>query len=363
MRNILFIRYQQPQRIPNGGDQCTNRNFHLLCNIVGDENVHSLYIHNNKKRFIKIILALFLFKKGYYYGLTPALVQQIIHTAQNYDCVFVDRSLFGIIAYKLKESGYKGIVITHFHNVESIYMDEAKLPKRLPFRNTIINCADQNDKWSMQYADKVIVLNHRDEQELFKMYGRHADLILPIALPDTCPLNIDHQPLISHKPHCLTIGSYFAPNNDGIIWFIRNVLPHVNISYTVVGKNMNKLKEDYPDLFKDIDVISDAESLTPYFLDADIMILPIFSGSGMKVKTCESLMYGKHILGTSEAFEGYEGDYSQIGGICDTSEQFIDGIKRLSDSQKTRFNQYSRSLFMEHYSYMAAIENLKQILV
>jgi len=74
-------------------------------------------------------------------------------------------------------------------------------------------------------------------------------------------------------------------------------------------------------------------------------------------------MYGKHILGTSEAFEGYEGDYSQIGGICDTSEQFIDGIKRLSDSQKTRFNQYSRSLFMEHYSYMAAIENLKQILV
>ncbi len=38
----------------------------------------------------------------------------------------------------------------------------------------------------------------------------------------------------------------------------------------------------------------------------DYIISPIFVGGGMKVKTCEALMYGKNIIGTSESFEGYD---------------------------------------------------------
>jgi len=36
------------------------------------------------------------------------------------------------------------------------------------------------------------------------------------------------------------------------------------------------------------------------------VILPIISGSGMKTKTAEALMYGKSIIGIKEAFEGYK---------------------------------------------------------
>jgi hypothetical protein len=32
--------------------------------------------------------------------------------------------------------------------------------------------------------------------------------------------------------------TYFAPNNEGILWFIKNVFPHVHISLTIVGKGM-----------------------------------------------------------------------------------------------------------------------------
>jgi hypothetical protein len=36
----------------------------------------------------------------------------------------------------------------------------------------------------------------------------------------------------------------------------------------------------------------------------------------MKVKTCESLMFGKNIFATTEAFEGYELDYDKVGALC-----------------------------------------------
>ena len=41
----------------------------------------------------------------------------------------------------------------------------------------------------------------------------------------------------------------------------------------------------------------------------------------MKVKTCEALMFGKNIIGTKEAFEGYELDYQKVGAMCNTKEE------------------------------------------
>ncbi len=77
----------------------------------------------------------------------------------------------------------------------------------------------------------------------------------------------------------------------------------------------------------------------------------------MKVKTCESLMYGKNIIGTNEAFEGYNVDYERIGGRCNTAEEFIACLKGFEQNPRPRFNAYSRQVYLEKYSY-SAIENL-----
>ena len=115
-------------------------------------------------------------------------------------------------------------------------------------------------------------------------------------------------------------------------------------------------------LLKDIEVISDAPDLLPYFEKADIMILPIFKGSGMKVKTCESLMYGKNIIATDEAFEGYEVDYDKVGGKCNTAEEFVSRIKDFEANPRPRFNTYSRQMFLEKYSEESVIGKFRAVL-
>ena len=80
------------------------------------------------------------------------------------------------------------------------------------------------------------------------------------------------------------------------------------------------------------------------------MVLPIFKGGGMKVKTCESLMYGKNILATDESWEGYDLDCEMAGGRCNTAQDFIDRINAISAHPIPRFNAYSRSVFVERYS-------------
>lgn len=358
---ILFIRYKKSKSIFEGGEQASQRNFNSLSQLVGEENITTYYIHdeNKKKSIAKYVKGVLFFPFNYYYGLTPKRVKEIVQLAQAFDMVFIDRSVFGIIAKKLKVVGYKGKVFSFFHNVEVPYF-EAKLGSKFG-KGVLLRCVDNNDRYACQYSDKTIAFNSRDDDELFSRYGRRMDALIPVAFRDKYQRDRYSEETTSCLPLCLFLGTYFPPNNEGIVWFVKNVLPHVNVKMKVVGKGMTRLKAEEP-LLKDIEVISDVPDLLPYFEEADIMVLPIFKGSGMKVKTCESLMYGKNIIATDEAFVGYDVDYDRVGGKCNTAEEFIARIKNFETNPRPRFNAYSRQMFLEKYSEEAVREKFRSVL-
>ena len=358
---ILFIRYKKSKNIFEGGEQCSQRNYNVLSRFVGEGNVTTYYVHDEgrKKSVLDYAKGVFYFLFNYYFGLTPKRVKEIVGLARAYDVVFIDRSVFGIIAKKLKQANYRGKVISFFHNVEVPYF-EAKLGNKLG-KGILLRCVDHNDRYACQYSDKTIALNSRDDEELFHRYGKRADVLIPIAFQDKYQKDSYSRAMTAQQPLCLFLGAYFPPNNEGVVWFVKNVLPHVNIRMKVVGKGMARLKAEEPTL-KDIEVISDAPDLLPYFEEADIMILPIFKGSGMKVKTCESLMYGKNIIATDEAFVGYDVDYDKVGGKCNTAEEFIARIKEFEKNPRPRFNAYSRQMFLEKYSEEGVVEKFRKVL-
>ena len=352
MKQILFIRYRRPEKIDAGGEQCTNANYTVLCELYGEENVTVYYIHDslNKKNFLlNISFVLYYLLKGFYYGLSTKKINEIIFIAKKHDYVFIDRSLFGVIAKKLTEQDYQGKIITFFHNVETIYFS-AKIKKYLPWRNIVVKCADKNDRQACDYSDVIIALNKRDKNEIEKRYGRHVDIITPIVFQDSYKLPVyDEKQMTNSIPVCLFIGTYFPMNVNGILWFVKEVLPYINIRLQIVGKGMSailpQIKENLP-----IEVFSDVPDLKDFIEQADFMLFPIFDGSGMKVKTCEALMYGKNIIGTTEAFEGYDLNCNKVGACCNSKEEFIKVFNEISNQSRPRFNAYSREMFVENYS-------------
>lgn len=364
MPKLLFIRYKKTKTIFEGGEQCSQKNYNVLAKLLGEDNITTYYIHdeNDKKRIVDYIIGSLLFLRNNFFGLTPRKVKYILSIAHDYDYVFIDRSVFGIIAKKLKSHGYNGRIITFFHNVEVAYF-KAKMQKYNPLQRLILNCVDNNDRFSCQFSDKIITLNVRDTQEIEKQYKRQSDVIVPIAFKDSyIKNNISKIELTNHKLECLFLGTYFPPNNEGIIWFIKNVLPHVDIKLTIVGKGMAQLQKDEPIVMQNIEIVSDAPSLLEYFEEADVMILPIFNGSGMKVKTCEALMYAKNIIASNEALEGYELDYNKMGAKCNTEEEFISAINDFIGTPRPKYNEYVRSVFLKKYSEEAVIDQFRKVL-
>jgi len=160
---------------------------------------------------------------------------------------------------------------------------------------------------------------------------------------------------------CMFLGTNFPANTKGLLWFVKEVFPHVDIRLQIVGKGMEKIKPQLPNN-QNIELYGSVPDLNEFLENADLMILPIFKGSGMKVKTCEALMYGKNIIGTTEAFEGYEMDYNLAGGCCNTKSDFIKKIEDFISSPRPRFNTYSREIFLEKYSEQSVSVKFKVLL-
>ena len=68
-----------------------------------------------------------------------------------------------------------------------------------------------------------------------------------------------------------------------------------------------------------------------------VVIAPIFDGSGMKTKVAEALMYGKRIIGTREAFSGYEDIAEEVGWVCNTKEEFVAALRTVEGESYPAF--------------------------
>ena len=351
IKNVLFVLFKHYTGILEGGGLVNQRNVQMAERLLGADNVRLYYVHDDARRrsLGNLLLSALYFPFDHFNGMLPSRLREIVRLAADYDCVFISTTIFGIVARELKAAGYKGRIVAHFHNVESIYYDHL-LPKYMPFRRVIINCAARNDAYCCRYADVVLALNDRDAALLEKMYGRRPDFLVPVALKDQCEhVYFDLEALTAPRPRLLFLGSSFTANNEGVLWFVQHVLPHVDAEFRIVGRNMDKLQAANPCL-RDVQVFSNVPDLTEHYLWADFMVLPIFSGSGMKVKTCESLMFGRNILGTDETFEGYR---EHVGGnirLCNTAQDYIDAITYYAAHPVPRFNAQARDVFLRHYS-------------
>lgn len=153
----------------------------------------------------------------------------------------------------------------------------------------------------------------------------------------------------------LFIGSGFYANLHGVSWFVENVLPNIKGKLLVIGKGMEVLKEKYIDTEK-LEIKGTVENINNYYYEENIIISPIFYGSGMKTKTIEALMFNKTIIGTSEAFVGIK----NIEGICNTKEEFIEKIQTLKKRAKGKY--ISRETFELYYSLEKNRNIIKEII-
>lgn len=352
MKKILFIGKNYKDGIINGGNEVTRRNFEILSDFFDVEEVLLDYKISTLK---KIKDTLFLNSLSFDKEIKLKIFRLI--KEKNIKKVWIDNSLYGTIAKYIKKLDSTIKIITFFHNIEYFYFkDKIKVEGIQNF--IMLPYSYINEKRSLKYSDKIIVLNSRDNNLLKRIYSKKANLILPLTLKDKYEEEKIKVVKNNKKSRALFVGSNFFANVDGIKWFIDNVLPEVDIELIIVGSGMDSLKNELENRNDKVKVLGFVEDIGLEYAKADFVIAPIFKGSGMKTKTTEALMYGKTIYGTTEAFEGFDLDYEKIGGLCNSTADFIEKINK---KNFLKFNNFSRQNFKEKYSNFRAKQILEEL--
>ena len=300
---------------------------------------------------------------GHIDGVSDEIIAKSLRTIrfEHVEKVFVDGSNLGGIVKVIKQNLPNVEVCTFFHNIETRFFF-GSLRQNKTLRGLAVLVVNYlAERKSVIYSDKIICLSERDSCMLRKVYGRDATHISPIALQDKLPQGGSQTLIAPVEKFVLFVGGNFYANRVGIAWFVKHVVPHLSIKTCIVGKGFEDLR---PELEREgkVEVIGAVDSLAQWYRRSHFVIAPIFEGSGMKTKVAEALMFGKKIIGTPEAFSGYEQFAKRTGWVCTTAEEFVAAIDRAQKMDLKVFDPEMRELYEKTYSFPVAQSRYADIL-
>ncbi len=170
---------------------------------------------------------------------------------------------------------------------------------------------------------------------------------------------------IDGKPSFYHIGSMnWMPNEEGIKWFLGNVWGDVvkrepEATLYLAGRNMPKwlLKKKR----KNVEVVGEVPDAQEFVSRHNIAIVPLFSGSGMRIKIIESMALGKTVITTLVGAEGIQ--YSEFDNIiiADNEPKMVENICRLfkHPEEAEDIGRKARRLVEEIYDNKKIIRRLE----
>lgn len=327
-------------KIQTGGDSVNKRNEDLLREIFA-EYFDVYYITDPTNTVFDKL-------RGYLGGITKKNIIEIsdIISRKNIECVFLSQSFYGKLCKEIRKKYPSIKVITFYHNIETHYAKEYVRTSGLTHYPFYL-LATYNEKQTIKYSDFKFVLNERDSLLMHNIYGVVSDFQLPVSYQDAFDNNkIKINP--NNPIKILFVGTAFFGNIPGIQFFVNEVMPNINAELLIVGKGMEDYKVQL-ERSKSIQVFGFVDDLSSLYYDASVIIAPIFSGGGMKTKIAEALMYGKTVIGTKEAFEGYKRKLG-VTYECNSAEEFIDCINKMEEIMNlSPFNVQARKIYEENY--------------
>jgi polysaccharide biosynthesis protein PslH len=143
----------------------------------------------------------------------------------------------------------------------------------------------------------------------------------------------------------------WMPNQEAVDWFLENCWKKIlnavpGVKLILAGRNM-------PSRFRDLNlpnvqVIEKVNDSKVFYNEHQVMLVPLLSGSGLRIKIIEGMAYGKAIVSTSIGAEGINYENGKNILIADDAEEFSKAvISLLQDNSKRKLLEKEAQLFAE----------------
>jgi|WetSurMetagenome_2_1015567.scaffolds.fasta_scaffold13484_3 polysaccharide biosynthesis protein PslH len=255
-----------------------------------------------------------------------------------FDVVHADHLVMAPYAVYLKERHGLPVVLRQ-QNVESVLWSRYAHDQR----NPVLKLFAGFEAWKLRrleprlcaLCDACVMISANDERIIRAMNDHIRSFVIPagMRIPETSPERAATKRILF-----LSTLSW-EPNVRGFEWFVDKVLPRVlehepDALVDIVGKGASArlASMSHPH----VRFVGFVDDVAPWIRNADVCIVPLFTGSGMRIKILEFLAYGKAVVTTRVGAEGISVRHGEELIIADTPEEFASGVALLLRDGKTR---------------------------
>ncbi len=299
----------------------------------------------------------------------PGCVSRLVHLLNNNEFDIVQFEGLQVTPYlNTVKSNTSAKLIYRAHNIEHQIWKRLTVKESFLIRKLYMHLLSKRLK-TFEYSildkfDAILAISFVDEHFFNAMGFRENVHTFPVGLNLE---NYKNDYKLSLEKSIGYIGSMdWRPNIEGLDWFLKHVWPNIlqlrsRITFHLAGKN---IPERYDVLVNEYFIkegwVADAKE---FISRQHVLLVPLLSGSGMRVKIIEAMALGKCIIATSIAAEGIAYHHDRDILIADTSDDFYKQILRCFTDKTLikRIGDGARKLIEKNHDHKKLGERLVKV--
>lgn len=277
---------------------------------------------------------------------------------------------YGFEALRLMAEGEVGRcpVVLRAHNIEHRIQERMSkertrsIPERI-YRAMLANRTRTFEREVFSCFDGVTTTTEDDAAEVRRMHPGVNVCVAPpgVEMPGA---NLTQAPTDPHGM-CLLGSLEWAPNVQGAVWFLQDVLPRIRAAVPDAVVHVGGRGEDAR-----ISAMHDGTSVIVHGEVADalafraasmVSVVPLFSGSGIRVKIQEAMALARVVVSTTVGIEGIPAVHGEHCYIADDAQGFADAcITAMQDhAAARRMGAAARTFVEDRYSWDRYVQTMQ----
>ena len=374
-KKILFVANRIPYPLNDGGNIATWHNIHALKqrgwethlavlntkkhhqdpkNVADIASIHAVDIDTS----ISLIDAFKnLFDPQIPYNISrfwsPTFANLLKNLVEKYqfDIIQFEGIYLSIYIKAIRQGSDKVPIVLRAHNVEGeiwkrLSLKSGNFIKRIILSSLSSQILTFEQKWIIKY-NGVVFISKKDQSYFVNSVKKNQFVT---TIPAGVIINekkVDKTYSREANSLCFIGSLEWLPNLEGVNWFLDNVWEKVlkankNAHFHIAGKNpppsIINLKRS------SVHVHGMVPSSTEFVNNYVLLIVPLLSGSGMRLKIVEALATGQCIVSTSIGAEGIPYTDSEHLLIADDPQEMADKIVHLLKDKQAQEEMRSKAL-------------------
>lgn len=269
------------------------------------------------------------------------------------------------LSYYIPSIKGRARIVLRAHNLEHqiwklMSKQESNPLKRFYFK-TLARRIKELEKKILSEIDLLIPISEVDRMEFDELGHALPVMVIPTGI------DISHYPVNIEENRILLffIGALdWGPNQEGLDWFFKEVWPEIRLKYPGLTLNLAGRNPAYyfdsrtlPD---NVRLEGEVENAIEFFHHHTVMIVPLLTGSGIRIKILEAMAMGKTVISTRIGAGGLEARDGEHLFLADTPADYIRILENLQtqEDQLQFIGQKSRQYVTENFDILALSEKL-----